>query len=737
MRHRLRTLVADTADANANPEYAERRWLDRTALVAEIDEVVRQVDSEALEAAVSRGACEAFTYDESAPSDDRYYEGTSTTPAHVAAGLVVPREDLLVQIASGLRGRGAVVITGPSGVGKSAVLWTVPSSRPDVLWYRVRRLSDAEVPDLIALARAHGAGFKSPVDLLVDAAGTRWVDGWARLRAEAAAVPGLLLVCTARTEDLITLGDLADCSMVDVRLDEKAAEEIFEGLVRRGGTDAPHWREAFIQSGGLTMEYTHLLTRGRRLADVITDQVGQRLASGREVEIDVLRLVSVADRWSASVPISQLAAACDASDGELRRAISRLRQEHLVVEQDGVVEGRHQLRSQAICDAVHEHPPPTLRDTVAQVTHLVPTSQAHRFVAGVLRAEPELLGPVVEAVCSEEPSLDRLTACLHGVRLADFYALATAWQEIAESRNVPPSTWTVLFSFTVAGLEISDPLPAELRAAQREMEIVETESCHAALVDGIGADTIARLVASTADLEGVADLFAVCAHATPQVAASLMVALEGVCPFVEALRTASLESVAACLATAQMCNTRVARALIDALGGADAMIRRIRAHEPWIVELDVQVEGNRSGARCRFLQCSGAEQGDPQEAAHRIARLLRYCMPGIDDVDVRALVPGVAKTCTSAAMSTAAARLCVKARSRITTLLGIAPASERSSLCWAIQIPIDSIWPCRCWRMPLCSPIGSARASQEACPSFPIWRDSTVRSANCMPAASQ
>ena len=49
----------------------------------------------------------------------------------------------------------------------------------------------------------------------------------------------------------------------------------------------------------------------------------------------------------------------------------------------------HQLRSTAICEAVHAHPPPELRQTVERVIPSVPISQLHGFVASLLRDEPE------------------------------------------------------------------------------------------------------------------------------------------------------------------------------------------------------------------------------------------------------------------------------------------------------------------------------------------------------------
>ncbi len=50
----------------------------------------------------------------------------------------------------------------------------------------------------------------------------------------------------------------------------------------------------------------------------------------------------------------------DSTTGELKEALMRLADEHLVTIDEGVVRGLHPVRSAAPCDAVHEVPPPTM-----------------------------------------------------------------------------------------------------------------------------------------------------------------------------------------------------------------------------------------------------------------------------------------------------------------------------------------------------------------------------------------
>lgn len=532
------------------------------------------------------------------------------------------------------------MIHGPSGVGKSAVLWTLPRELSHVLWFRVHRLSATDVSDLVTLARAYRASAESPVGFLVDAAGTQNFDGWSQLRARTAAMPGVLLVATARNEDLITIPALADCAQVDVRLDEATAEAIFEGLSRRGATEFGGWREAYEQCDGLTLEFTHLLTQGKRLAAVIGDQVDQRIREDRDDELGVLRAISVADRWSVSLPLPDLVQICDLSEAEMSTALTRLKEEHLVIERDGVVSGLHQLRSTAICHAVHVHPPPELRQTVERVVPVVPTSQLHGFVASLLRDEPELIQVLIEAAQREELSADRMAAFLHGVRLADYRARVADWRALVEQRGVPPSTWMVLFSFTTAGLTMPDAFPAPLRSVQRAMEEVPGPQQRDEFISAVGTDRIAQLVVATGDLRSAANLLAVCAQTAVPVDEAICRALDVSSPVVDALRASSVEALAAFLTTAHEAAQAFAGELIELLGGRETMLQKLRVADPWIVELELDETTEATIARCRFLHLSDTEQEDPDEAAHAISRRLWSLVPGIDGVDVQAALPG-------------------------------------------------------------------------------------------------
>ena len=643
----LRVVVAEASDANVVLGYESRRVLTKTEIVAEISRVASQIDLDALEYAMREGICEPFELAPTISPDDRFYEGVATQPFHVAAGLVVPRPDLVGEVLSGLDERSAVVITGPSGVGKSALLWMIPVAAPGVLWFRVRRLASEDVPAIIRLARAYSASERAPVGFLIDGVGIGDIRGWAYLRAEAASVPGLLLLGTARTEDLPTLGDLAGCATVKVALNDAEAAVIYDGLVRRGSTTSAHWREAFNQSNGLTLEFTHLLSRGQRLADVIGEQVDRRIHEGRLDEVDVLSLAAVADQWGASLPSADVAVACGTSPLELRQAVRRLTDEHLLVERDGVISGLHRLRSAALSAAIHESPPPDLATTVRRVLGLIPAGDLHRFVASALTEKAEVSDAVLEVAASEPRQPERLVAYFHALSLADFYEVARRWKEIAEAHEVPASVQPLLFNFAAAGLTFPDIFPEELRVARAQMDNVAVPSRAAQLAELVGYPSLALVLASCETPHSAALLLSALGKVGPQLTAAVADALTSDSPVVRALAGASIDEVGDCLAAARQCDPLLATLLIDLLGGQDEILGRLRADDPWIVALDIRVAAQdpdggpgETVGYCRLLHVSDETQGDPRERAVAVGRRLLRCIPGIESVDVQALLPG-------------------------------------------------------------------------------------------------
>ena len=578
---------------------------------------------------------------ETIDTGDAYYEGLSTQPGHVGAGLVVPRPDLISQVMVGLEINRAVLLIGPSGVGKSAALWTLPFALPGVLWFRANQISDSDVPHIVRLLEAYATSPEARVGVLVDAAGRGDLEGWSRLRRSVATIPGAFVVGTVRHEDLFTLGNLADCTTVTVSLDEKAAAAIHAGLSRRGATTVPYWREAFEQSHGLTLEFTHMLTQGRRLTDVLADQIADRVRENRHLELRILALAATADRWSASIPIRELEGTIGAGPAELRAALARLVQEHLLVEREGVVTGVHQIRSRGIVDVIHGVPPPDLKTTVLSVLPTLRGADLSRFVYGVLREVPTIQEPLqreLEQLVQDD--VERLVPSLRGLELLDFHKEASAWLEIAGRHDVPPADLPILFLFAIASLEFLDFFPDHLRNASSEIASLPSQrGARNALLETIGLEGISSEIAGVTKTDSCLRLLRVISRPSID-CRPLLAALQPGSPLVDVLQTCSLAAFGDCVSAAREVSLELAGAIVDAVGGSDAIFERFRNLDPWISEIGIDSVDSEVVGVARFLYVSESEQGDARQRAVETERLLLRTLPNITRVDIKAMLPG-------------------------------------------------------------------------------------------------
>lgn len=635
----LRAVVAETARLNAPANYADRRSLDRSELTWRSQHFIEQVDLDALEAAVTLGLCSPLSLAEPM-HDDRFYEGVATQPGHVAAGLVVPRADLIGEAVTGIKETSSVILTGPSGVGKSALLWSVPQALPGVLWFRVNRLSPADVPEVLRLCRSHRVSDANPIGLLIDAAGAGQFNGWPLLREEAAATPGLFIISTARHEDLMSLGDLSGCTTITVALDEGAAEAIFDGLRDRNATDSPHWREAFDQAEGLTLEFTHMLTRGERLSSVITDQVRRRISERRNVELDLLILSATADRWSATLPIDKAAEACGVSQLDLREPLARLAEEHLLVERNGTISGVHQLRSVAISNAIHEQPPPTLEHTIERLLPALAPEQVRRFIPNALRDEPQLDQLIHDAALNERNGAVELAAYLRGLRLFDFYERAVSWTGIAEQHGIPPANQPVAQLCAITGTVLPDFFPEEFNRAVSDMTTAPEPARASALIAAIGARRLAEALAATDDIGLANELLFELQRSEIDIATECRSAFSPTSPLIEATQRAPIEQVANILATASSLDLSLVQTLIESSGGESTIEVKIKDANPWIIDLRIDDSADETVAYARVLHVSDAVHGDPHDRVIALARLLLRCFPRTTHVDVKLVLPG-------------------------------------------------------------------------------------------------
>ncbi|MCF3140836.1 hypothetical protein LRQ04_16390 [Paenarthrobacter sp. AR 02] len=645
----LRVLIAEAADANASAKIlAEAHGIDRLAAHGVVDDLVRMVDRESLEAALVDGTCDVLDF-RVPESQSAFLEGMPARPGHIAAGIVAPRTDLTDKVLHLLEIRKAVLISGPSGVGKSTLMWSAIHRKQDALWYRINRLDDAAVSKLVELAKASRANHRSQIGFVVDGIGIGEAQAWDQLQRSLSMQAGVLLLGSVRQEDMFPLATAADCGVVKVSLDEELAKEIYAKLRQLGATTASYWREAYEQANGLTMEYTYLLSQGQRLPDVLREQVRRRVHEGRETELQIISCVTTAHQWDLAVPVVLIEKlAIDPS--AIRVALARLRDEHLVVESGTELSGTHALRSRFLSVAVHSFPPPHLEATIGHLVLHLPEEALPALVTGALRDYPELKASVLANLATRicvKPNPSVLATSLRALRLADLEQRSHEWATDLKRHEIPPSLRTAAIQFSLLDEDEANELwpvsvqkaIAELRSARLKPSLLLGE-----FIAGLGhshlVDAIRLCSTSTAAAELLSAISSSPPEALEAVAEAILERRDDLCALTRVLREGTLEEAGHVLLAGQDCGSAVAEALLVMAGGSGSMVARLRMENIWTTEVTCEERDGLRVIKARILFVSDKLQGTPDGSVREFAKSALSCLPTCNQADVQAFLPG-------------------------------------------------------------------------------------------------
>ena len=163
--------VGSLADANGRLAPENYRGVSISDTETAIRDVLAAIDIDAIGRALRDGVCEPVDF--LTPLDDpNFYLGVDVEPGHIAAGLVAERPRNRSALVEGIEQRRAALIAGPSGAGKSALMWEAANTlRHTVRWFRIRRLSAADIPSLRQLVRTFRASEDSPLGFVMDDVG--------------------------------------------------------------------------------------------------------------------------------------------------------------------------------------------------------------------------------------------------------------------------------------------------------------------------------------------------------------------------------------------------------------------------------------------------------------------------------------------------------------------------------------------------------------------------------------
>lgn len=606
----------------------------RTDVSALIDATRGLVALDDMDAALQAGLCEAVDF-LTPIMDPDFYLGVDVEPGHLAAGLVVERPETRADVISALETRGQTLVAGPSGSGKSALMWDAASAtRHVVRWYRVRAATPTQVPVLLRLARALRAAPATPVGFIFDDVGGDLRGVWDAISRLTPAASGTVLLGSVREEDLFQLETRSRFAEVRADPDDGVAERLWTELREAGRTDWPGWREPWAQSGGLMLEFAHILTQGQRMAAVLAAQVDRREREGRDLELSVLRVASFAGAASAVIDGGALARQLGESEADVGRTLRRLVDEHLVrTAGGGLIGGLHQLRSRRLLELTHRNPPPSLARTISDAVPVVPADNLEGLVAKSELADGDLEALITALAdrLNAEPDPLAAAAAFRGLGERHVRATLEAWLPAVLARDIPPTRVSTAVMFAVARSEPIDlPQMEQLNAATADLVAAEQDDPRAALLARLSAATMAAL--SQTDLAGLDDILA---------------SLVGVdaTAFLEAMGTRAIDLSAEpldltvrLLGTIGLHDLPLAGALVDA-AGQQGLLDRLHAETPWTSPFTVTDEDDGRVVNGEVRWVAPSLQTDVHEEVVTLVDKLFALAPGADLAAISAVSP--------------------------------------------------------------------------------------------------
>ena len=445
-------------------------------------------------------------------------------------------------------------------------------------------------------------------------------------------VPGVVLLGSIREEDVALIAERARAAEVRADPDDELAERLWRELCEARKTNWAGWREPWKLSDGLLLEYVHILTRGKRMHDLLADQVATRVSDlERSLELDILRCCAWAGTANTTIATSRLAHTLSASDANLSRALQRLIQEHLIRSPVlGTLGGLHQLRSEELLQLTHQTVLPTFETSFERAVASVAADGLEPLVADALSARrlpvPSVLSSLIVRL-EGEPDARALAAALRGLGVGRVSAGVDEWLDTPEARALPRTQVGSAAMFGIAGVELSDlDVFQKARIAANRLSQIKGSSAddpRRLLVDRLPPSILSTLIQTT-DLTSLDEILAT---------------FVGV-PLPEAIRAAlthppvnlmntDLHLVQSILGTLCALDREIAVHWVAEIK-QEVLFARIQAETDWAGHVTIEHGDDGVTVRCDLWYVAGSVQEHPHDAVVSLCKLILALCPSAD-----------------------------------------------------------------------------------------------------------
>ena len=643
LANNLYRLIVDTSTGNASVTFDERIRISTTEVERQISEYLECSDSSAINEAFYKGALQPVDF--VTPIDEpSFYQGVKVKPGHVVASLVVDRPDDVNKVTDMLKREKNVLVSGPSGAGKSALLWLSANALvgKSKLFQITGLATVADAENIIRFVRARRPTSISQISLIFDEVGSTNSDLWNALAHNLSGLGEVYLLGSIRQEDTNLIVNQADTGFISVSLDENLAESVWRELSIRNQTSWSHWREPFEQSDGLMLEYVHILTRGKRLDDVIGDQVRQRETEGRDDELAIIRSTSVLSARGGEVRADRLFKVLELEPEAARHSLRRLIDEHLVREsRSGVLGGLHMLRSKALCKASHDETALITEDTLWQSLPATTKETLPRLVQSLLAdvgedEEDHVLLKLAQML-DKSHEIDLWTAVLTGLGLATLERSVVSFMSILEHHGLHRYFWHIASVFAVTPnadiIELSDPSQSQnLRDSVSTFLASPTHdlrsACLKKLPKGSRTPSLCSIEQANKLLSCLVPILG---------SESIKIPFE---PDFTNEAGPDIYEIATFLSTAYLIGPDLAESFVKTLGGEQFLFDLFYSQTPWVTMPVIESDGTHGRTvRSDWFYVAKQYQVDPETSIINICETLLALSPSSDAVACDAVNP--------------------------------------------------------------------------------------------------